>query len=156
MGKIKWIKKNIRLGLIVLTTIVAFSCNSSQLKETSIDNFIGEWVLQGRTIFDGIEISIQKDIDGRITGKVIKLNDNKYVKMFVENGDSWVSGISRASNFEFKLTEKKIGSTLFSLYGQSTSKEFKVQFIDNNTFGLGIGSSDPTESTIIYRRVNKE
>ncbi len=145
----------IRQLLIVMTVVLTLSCDSSQLKETPIDGFVGEWVLQGRTIFNGIEVSIQKDVNGKLTGKVIKLNDNKYVKMFVESGDSWVSEIRRSSNFEFKLTEKKIGSTLFGLYGQSTSKEFEVQFIDNNTIGLGTGNSDPSESTIIYKRVDR-
>ena len=145
----------IRQLLIVMTVVLTLSCDSSKLKETPIDGFIGEWVLEGRTIFNGIEVSIQQDDNGKLSGKVIKLNDNKYVNMFVEKGDSWVSEIRRASNFEFKLTEKKIGSTLFALYGQTTSKEFDVQFIDDNTIGLGKGSSDPTESTIIYKRVDR-
>ncbi len=46
--------------------------------------------------------------------------------MFVEKGDNWVSNIRRSPNYEFKLTEKKIGSTLFALYRQATSTEFDV------------------------------
>ena len=149
-------KKNrmIRYILTIVILVFVMSCDSSQLKETPIDNFVGEWVLQGRTIFEGIVVSIEKNEAGTLSGKVINLNDNKYVKMFVENGDNWVSNISRSSNFEFKLTEKKIGSSLFALYGQSTSKAFKVQFIDENTIGLGEGSFDPLKSSITYRRVN--
>ncbi len=145
----------IRQLIIVMTVALTLSCDSSGLKETPIDGFIGEWELQGRTVFNGIEVSIQQDSNGKLYGNVIKLNDNKYVKMFVEVGDSWVSEIRRSSNFEFKLIEKKIGSTLFALYGQSTSEKFDVQFIDNNTIGLGKGSSDPTVSTITYKRVDR-
>jgi hypothetical protein len=155
MGKVNRIKRLVRQGLIILTVVIISSCDSSKLNETPIDNFVGEWVLQGRSIFEGIVVSIEKNADGNLSGKIISLNDNKYVKMFVENGDSWVSNISRSSNFEFKLTEKKIGSSLFALYGQSTSKGFKVQFIDENTIGLGEGSTDPLKSNIIYKRVNK-
>jgi len=155
MGKVNRIKRLVRQGLIILTVVITSSCSSNKLKETPIENFVGEWVLQGRSIFEGIVVSIEKNTEGDLSGKVISLNNNKYVRMFVENGDSWVSNISRSSNFEFKLTEKKIGSSLFALYGQSTSKGFKVQFVDENTIGLGEGSSDPLKSSITYKRVNK-
>ena len=141
--------------ILLLTIIFTVSCDSSKLKETPIDTFIGHWKLHGRQMFDGMEIVIKKDESGQIVGKVKTLNENKYVKMFVEINDTWVSGIKRASNYKFKLTEKKIGSALFSLYGQSTSKEYSVEFIDENTFGLATGSSDPTESTIIYKRIEE-
>ncbi|MRT92210.1 hypothetical protein [Ancylomarina sp. 16SWW S1-10-2] len=155
MGKVNRLKRFGGRWLIILTVVITSSCNSSKLKETPIENFIGEWVLQGRSIFEGVVVSIEKNEEGNLSGKVISLNNNKYVKMFVENGDSWVSNISRSSNFEFKLTEKKIGSSLFALYGQQTSKDFKVQFIDENTIGLGEESSDPLKSSITYKRVNK-
>lgn len=111
--------------------------------------------IEGRTIFNGIEVSIQQEDNGKLSGNVIKLNDNKYVNMFVEKGDNWVSDISRVSNFEFKLTEKKIGSALFELYGQTTSVELEVQFIDNNTISLGKLSSHQGRSAVVYRRVEK-
>jgi hypothetical protein len=110
------------------------------------------WELHGREMFRGIEVDIVKNEKNELVGKVIKLNDDKYVNMFVTIGDSWVTKIARSSNYEFKLTEKKIAYKLFALYGQSTSKEFKVQFIDKNTIGLETGSSDPTKSTILYKR----
>ncbi len=139
--------------ILLLTVLLAISCDSSKLKETPIESFIGQWELHGRQMFEGIEISISKNESGQIVGKVISLNENKYVKMFVEMNDTWVSDITRSSNYKFKLTEKKIGSSLFALYGQSTSKEFSVEFIDENTIGLATGNSNPTESTIIYKRI---
>ncbi len=140
--------------VLLLTVLLTISCDSSKLKETPIESFIGNWELHGRQMFEGIEVSINKDEKGQIVGKVISLNENKYVKMFTEINDTWVSRITRSSNYNFTLTEKKIGSALFSLYGQSATKEFNVEFIDENTIGLATGNSDPIESTIIYKRKN--
>ena len=138
-------------SIIIWSTII--SCNSNQLRKTPIENFKGIWELQGREMFKGIKVDIEQDKDGKLIGRVIELNDNKFVKMFVEINDIWVSEIVRHSNFEFGLTEKKIGSALFSVYGQETSKEFKAQFIDNNTIGLATQNTDPLLSTIKYVRV---
>ena len=141
------------LVLIFMLGLLVTSCDTSKMHETPIDNFKGTWKLEGRTMFDGIKIQIEKNPNGNWIGKVVALNDNKYVKMFVVPNDTWVSGISRSSNYEFKLTEKKIGSALFSLYGLETTSEYKVQFIDNNTIGLASGNSDPSDSSIKYVRV---
>ena len=73
--------------------------------------------------------------------------------MFVEQNDIWIKEIKRASNFKFKLTEKKIGNALFSIYGQKTTKEYKIEFIDKNTFGLATKNSDPQKSKVRYKRV---
>jgi len=153
---------NIKLGPIisrllfaVLLGFVILSCDRTKLKKTPIDNFVGVWVLDGRPMFDGVKIRIEKNETNEFVGKVLSINENKYVKMFVDSADVWVTEIKQSSNFEFNLTEKKIGSALFALYDQSTKTEFKVQFIDNDTFGLETGSSDPTKSTIIYKRIEK-
>ncbi len=137
------------IGLLV-------SCKNEKFTKTSIDSFVGTWELQGRSMFNGIKVKIDIDNTNNLSGKVVALNNAKYVKMFVENGDTWVTKIKRSSNYEFKLTEKKIASKLFSIYGQSTSKEFNVQFIDKNTLGLGAGNTDPLESVIIYKRIINE
>ena len=146
--------KNIA-SLIILTIgiMLVSSCDTNKLKETPIDKFVGVWELQGRAMLDGIKIKIEKDEDDELIGKVVELNDNKYVQMFLEIDSKWITGIKRTSNFEFKLTEKKIGSELFSLYGLDTSKEFNVQFIDETTFGISTGSSDPKQSEIIYKKI---
>ena len=142
------------LGIILLLGLLISSCD--KLNETPIENFKGIWKLEGRSMFNGIEIKIEENSSGELSGKVISLNDNKYVKIFVELNDTWVTGIRRTSNYEFRLTEKKIGSDLFSIYGLETTKEYKVEFIDKNTIGLGTGDSKPTESSIKYSRVENE
>ena len=137
--------------------IVVGSCDSSKLNKTPINQFEGLWKLDGRSMFDGIQISItSKENSDKLIGRVTKLNENKYIKMFVDSGDTWISGFKRISNYQFELTEKKIGSQLFSLYGQSTSTNFKAQFIDINTIGLSSNNSDPEKSKIVYRRVKKK
>ena len=144
-----------RLLIAVFTGLVIISCDTSKLKKTPIDNFVGVWEIQGRPMFNGIKIRIEKTDKKEFVGKIVAINEDKYVKMFVDSADLWVTDIKQSSNFEFRLTEKKIASELFALYGQDTKTEFKVQFIDKDIFGLDAGSSDPTKSTIIYRRIEK-
>jgi hypothetical protein len=138
---------------IIAITILFFSC-SDKLKKIPEDNFVGLWEIQGRSMFDGIQIKIEKE-NNDLIGRITKLNGNKLVKMFADSNDVWVAGIDRTSNFEFKLTEKKIAKDLFSLYGISTSQDFKVQFINDNTIGLGTESSNPQTSKVIYKRIIK-
>lgn len=97
--------KIIGLGVVLLLGLLISSCD--KLNETPIENFKGTWKLEGRSMFNGIEIKIEENSSGKLIGKVISLNDNKYVKMFVEMDDTWVTGIRRTSNYEFRLTEKK-------------------------------------------------
>lgn len=122
-------------------------------QEISEDKFIGLWELKGRGMFDGIQIRIEKD-NGKLIGKIAKLNNNKLVKMFAEVNDVWVSDIKRQSNFEFKITEKKIAKDLFSLYNIASSEEFEAEFIDDKTIGLGTGISSAQNSKIKYTRVD--
>jgi hypothetical protein len=142
---------NIRLVSLLIAGLLIIGCQD-KLKEVSEDKFIGIWEIKGRDMFDGIQIKIERQ-DKQLIGKVTKINDNKFVKMFSETNDIWVSEIKRSSNFEFKLTEKKIARDLFSLYGLPTSQQFTVQFIDDNTIGLGTETSDPQNSQITYKRV---
>jgi hypothetical protein len=141
----------INIFLVMVVVLFLTACNGGT-KEVPIDSFVGMWELKGRSMFDGIQIRIEKHGD-QFSGKIIKVNDNKLVTMFAGNGDVWVSGIERTSNFQFKLTEKKLAKDLFSLYGLSTSQEFKVEFIDHNTIGLAADSSDPQHAAITYNRV---
>ena len=104
-------------------------------------------------MFNGIQIKIEKTEDNKFKGRVVKLNNNKYVKMLVELDDLWVTEIKRSSNFQFILTKKIIGSDIFSLYGLKTTKTFNVQFINNNKVGLDVGSKDPSKSKMIYKRI---
>jgi hypothetical protein len=128
-----------------------FGC-TDRLKETPEEKFIGLWEVKGRSMFEGIQIRIKKE-DDKLIGRVSKLNGNKYVKLFTDTSDVWVSEIKRSSNFEFVLTEKKIGKDLFSVYGLPTTQSFSVEFIDDSTIGLGSASSDPTKSSVVYKRI---
>jgi hypothetical protein len=119
----------------------------------SDDKFVGTWELKGRSKFEGIRIRIDKT-DDSFTGRIVKLNGNKLVKMFADSNDVWVSGIQRVSRTRFKLTERRLAADLFSLYGQATTQDFKVEFIDDNTFGLGTEGADPKNSSVVYKRVH--
>lgn len=136
---------SLMIGLLV------FGC-TDKMTEVPLDKFVGLWELKGRNMFDGIQIRIDSHNE-KLTGKIVKLNDNKLVKMFADTGEVWVSDISRSSNFQFRVTERKIARDLFSVYGLSTSQEFRTEFIDDNTIGLGTDSSDPQRATIIYKRI---
>ncbi|PWH85068.1 hypothetical protein DIT68_10530 [Brumimicrobium oceani] len=114
------------------------------MSETPDSQFIGKWKLSERGMLEGIEIEISKDKKGNFIGLVTKLNDDKYVNMFMEKGDKLLSAIKRNSNFEFVITEKKIAAPLFSAYGQSTTTEFKAVFSGTNKILLGNNGSDGT------------
>lgn len=137
---------------IILFALLLTSCGD-KLNKVSEDKFVGIWEINGVSMLEGMQIIIQKE-NNKLVGKIYKLNDNKYVRMFADSSDIWISEIKRNSNFEFKLTENKIGKELFGIYGQKTSEDFKVEFIDENTFGLAGENSDPLKSTRIYKRIN--
>ncbi len=140
-------------SIFIIFILLLFSC-SEKYEKVPESRFVGEWEIKGedRNMFEGIIISIQEE-NGNLKGRIKKLNNNKYVKMFADSNDVWISGIKRTSNYQFKLYEKKIGAPLFSLYGISTNEEFKVEFIDKNTFGLAKSNSDPKKSKLIYKRI---
>jgi len=135
----------------VLITLFFSGCGE-KLNEVPEDRFLGTWQLQGRGMFEGIKVRIEKQNE-KLVGRVVQLNENKFVKMFADSNEMWVSRIQRSSNFEFRLTERKIARDLFSLYGLPTSQEFRVQFIDENTMGLASDNSDPLQSPVIYKRI---
>jgi len=137
--------------ILLLITVLTLSCNSKSGK-ISDNKFIGLWEIKGADVTEGIQVKIQKE-NGKLIGRIYKLNDNKYVKLFLDSNEVFVAGIERKSNYQFKLIENKVGNALFSLYGQKTSQEFEVQFIDDDTFGLALENSDPVKSTRIYKKV---
>ena len=138
-------------GITILIFLFVFGCGDS-MKEIPEDKFIGVWELKGRSMFEGIQIRIDKE-NNKLTGRIVKLNDHELIKLFADSSDVWVSDVSRSSNFQFRLTERKIARDLFSLYGLSTSQEFRTEFIDDNTIGLGADNADPQQSSIVYKRV---
>jgi hypothetical protein len=142
--------KNILILTILITT---FSC-SQKYDIVDDEQFVGTWQLDGLSMYNEMTIKISRNSNKELVGHVQKLNDNKYIKMFVNPGDVWVSNISRSSNFQFRLTETKIARELFGLYGLGSSTEYKVEFIDNDTIGLTT-DSNPTSSSIRYVRTTK-
>jgi hypothetical protein len=142
----------LRYLLFALVGLSLTNCNSN-LDRVSQDKFIGTWEIKGRSMLNGIKISISKNESGEFKGRIVELNDNKYVKLFADSSDIWVTNIKRSSNFQFRLTEKKIGSQLFSLYGLDTKIEFKAEFIDDNTIGLETGTAAPLKSSVVYSRI---
>jgi hypothetical protein len=141
------------IGLIVLSIFLG-SCNG-KLQKVPEDKFIGTWEVKGADVTEGILIKIDKE-DGVLKGRVIKKTDNKYIQLFVDSNDVFVSAIERKSNYQFKVSENKIAKALFALYGQKTSQDFEAQFIDDNTIGLAMENSDPLKSTRIYKRVSEK
>ena len=137
--------------IAVMIFLVLTGCEGN-FEKIPEEQFVGQWELNGRSMFDGIRISIELQ-DNKLIGRINKLNENKFINMFCEIDDIWISDISRNSNFQFRLTEKKIAGQLFSIYGLSTSSEYKVEFIDENTIGLATNNQDPQKSKITYKRI---
>ncbi|MFB6343101.1 hypothetical protein ACE01N_00990 [Saccharicrinis sp. FJH2] len=137
----------------IFIIILLFHSCSDKYRKVSNDKFIGTWELQGASILTGIHVKITKE-DGGLKGRIVKLNENKYVTLFADSADTWISGIERSSNFSFIITENKLGKPLFGLYGLPTSQQYKAEFINDNTIGLAIDSSDPKRSSRVYVRIN--
>lgn len=139
-------------SILLVLTFILLSCDGSKTKQIPIDRFEGVWELEGRSMFKNVHVEIKSVADG-FEGNITALNDHKYIQFFLEEGDQWISDIRRTSNFEFILTEHKIAKELFTMYELDTKQSYKVQFIDENTFGLSKGSADPKVSKVIYKRV---
>ncbi|MFT5858656.1 MAG: hypothetical protein ACI865_000744 [Flavobacteriaceae bacterium] len=121
---------------VLLLFGICASCDTGKMSEVPFNQFVGEWKLTGRSMFEGIEIKVTEE-DGKFQGVITQLNENKYVLMFMEVGDKFLTKIERSSNFQFVISEKKIASALFSAYGESTSSSFDVQFNSKNEILLG-------------------
>lgn len=141
------------LNILLIVIAMSFSsCDSNHLSKTSINQFNGVWELKGRSLFDGIQVEIEVDKSGKVSSKVVQLNDNKYVQLFLSEGDEWVRSIKRSSNFEFVISELKLAAPLFALYGNSTTKEWNVVFKNKDCFGIS-ENKNPERSSIEYCRV---
>ncbi len=95
------------ITLFLSIVLAASSCNTKGLTEIPMEQFIGKWSLEGRAMFDGMEVHITEE-NGQFIGRISKLNDNKYIQFFAESNDVWINEISRSSNYQFRLTEKKL------------------------------------------------
>ncbi|MDX1445769.1 hypothetical protein [Lishizhenia sp.] len=122
---------------ILFLSAILISCNTDSFQKAAKNQFKGKWRLAKRGILDSLEIEITEDSLKNYTGRVIKVNNNKYVKLFMDDGDLFIKKIKRYSNKDFKLTEKKIAGPLFSIYGESTNKELDVHFHHKDTIYVG-------------------
>lgn len=138
---------------VLLFTLSVASCDSSQFSKTPLDQFEGVWELKGRDMFKDMQIEIKLGKDNKVQSKIIKLNDNKFVRLFLSEGDQWVRDIRRASNYEFVITEKRIAAPLFSQYGNSTSQVWNAVFKSKNCIGIS-ESKNAGSSKVEYCRVN--
>lgn len=139
------------LCILLVSGLILVGCTPrTALKSDEL--FIGKWELVGRSMLDGIQIQIERE-DAKLVGRVIKRNDNKYVQLFLDSNAVLVSGITRSSDFQFKLTENKVAKELFSTYDLSGSQEFNVEFIDSKTIGLAKGNLNPQKSAIVYKKL---
>lgn len=142
----------IKLIPLLLLSIILFACDTSKMSETPDSKFIGTFELKGRSMFDKMEITIKRE-NKNLIGRITKVNNNKFVKLFCDSNDVWISEIKRNSNFEFAITENKIGKALFSLYDLSTKNEYKCQFINKTDFALCGKSENPQNSELIYKKI---
>lgn len=137
---------------LIIIALSFLSCDTNHLSKTSIDQFNGIWELKGRSLFNEIQIEIKIDKTGKVSSEVIKLNNNKYVELFLSEGDEWVKSIRRNSNFEFVITELKLAAPLFAIYGNSKTKEWNAVFKNKDCFGIS-ENKNPEKSSIEYCRV---
>lgn len=147
MRKIKFFK-----FFVLLVALIFISCDSNQFSKIPLKQFEGVWELKGRDMFKNMQIEIKLDEDGKVQSKIVKLNDNKFVRLFLSEGDQWVKDIRRTSNYEFVITEKKIAAPLFSQYGNSTSKDWNAVFKNENCIGVS-ESKNAGKSKVEYCRV---
>lgn len=137
--------------VIGISCCIIYSCsyNSSKISE---NKFIGTWKLEGRAMYTDMLIKINRE-NNELIGRIFKKNTNKYVQLFADSNDVWISEIKRNSNFEFTIKESKIARELFGLYNQSTSQELKVQFLNDSIIGCAIKDENPLSSKVRYCRV---
>lgn len=124
----------IALLFLLIGVFLNFSCDGNKLQTIPIDQFIGKWKISQRGMLDDIHIEIRANEQGELSGKIISLNTNKYINLFMEENDELIVKVKRKSNYEFLITERRIAAPLFALYKQSTTEEYTVSFEDTNKF----------------------
>ena len=122
---------------ILAALVILISCEGTKYTKISESNFAGTWLLHSDNIFDSLEIELKEDPKKGFIGEVVRLNTNKYVQLFMESGDIFISNIERKSNFEFIFKIKKIAAPLFSSYGEKTTIEHTVTFEGEDKIMIG-------------------
>lgn len=143
-------------SLLLILSLTIFGCDTKKMVETPDKHFVGTWELRGHGMMDGILIKINRDNEKKLTGRVVELNDNKYVKMFLDSNSIVISSIERRSNFQFMFQENKIGSELFGLYGLDTKLTYQAQFLNHDTIVLSEDQSVTNINQSSIRLVRRE
>lgn len=138
---------------IIILLLCTYSCNPSKLKEIPIDQFIGKWEIENNSIYNGIQIEFKKDKKSQIYGSIIKLTDNKWCQIFADSSFVLYTDIKRNSNFQFSLTENRIGKEFMSLYDLPTKSEYIIEFIDTNTIAFVKGNKKAIYSDYKLKRI---
>lgn len=143
------------LVCIIVLLLALFACDTGKFSEVPENRFIGTWELQGRGMLEGVRVKIARNEDGDLEGRVVQRNDNKYVQFFVDSNAVLMTGIERRSNFEFTLSENKVGHELLGAYDVETETAFAAQFLDRNTIVLttAANTSNIKASKVRYVRV---
>ena len=139
-------------SIAIICSFVFFS--SCKYKYVDDDLFVGKWELIGKSKFEGLQVEIKRE-KGRLKGYISQVPDNEALQVFLEENDVWLSGFERSSNYTFRITQRKVGADLFGLYGLETSAVYRVQFFNDNKFGIS-KSADPLKSKVYYQRVKEE
>ena len=122
---------------ITILLFIFWSCEDSNFKKVPVEQFYGVWKYQTNNIWNDVVIDIQKTEDARIIGRVLELNHDKFINLFLEVGDKNISNIKRVSNTSFLLTQNMLASELFALYDHPTKTDLRVEFQSKNTLLLG-------------------
>ncbi len=141
------------IGLMSFILVFSFSCT---YKFVDDNNFIGTWVLEGRNIYSGMSIKIEKAEDEFI-GRIIQPPNNKYQDFFLKD-EIWVTQITRSANYYFKLTESKIAKDIFSTYELPTTNEYYA-FFSKDKKRIYLTDKMPSisnkETKIYYRKTDE-
>lgn len=135
---------------LTLCVMIFYGCDSGSFHKVPENNFIGTWEIVGRQNLKGIQIEIKKNDKNELVGRVIKLNDNKLVNMFLDTNEVFIKSIIRKSNFQFELIEKKLGHDLFSIYGMDTDAKFIVVLNGDGFINFSENSED---NKVGYKKV---
>jgi hypothetical protein len=145
------LKTNKYRHLLKVLYLILFILVSCKFKYVDENKFIGKWQVYGRNSYDSLQVEIRKE-SGHLIGKIIYIPDKKILRTYLNVNDPWLTDFQRTSNYQFQIKEARPAADLFSLYSIPGKTTFKVEFINDDKFGLS-ENGDPKSSTIFYQRI---
>lgn len=143
-----------KILFIIIVLTLTCSCDTSKFKETPESKFFGLWKINDGTLYNGSIIKFSKDDNGEMFGRIVRLNNNKLLNLFVDSSNVIFFSFSRTSNFQFKISKMRVGSDLMKMYDVPTSDVLTVQFINDSTIGLANNDKDPLKSKQTLTRLD--